>query len=239
MAWPNRKSPTAKRSAVNPQAPAWRRARDNGFGCDVHVSAKRASATCAKRSAGSISCLSRTCGSRRIRCPFASIRRTTHRVRRGLATCKSGPASHPAAAAANDAQARDSFQGSGRGPTSDIWPFNTFHNCGNSSRQVRRKIRPNGVTRGSLRILKAGPSCSFNSCKSAFCCSASAYIVRNFKILNRRPPIPSRSCKKKIGPREPELDRQRNHEQQGRQKHDPGRRAPSRRQAVSISATES
>ncbi len=37
-------------------------------------------------------------------------------------------------------------------------PINTFHNCGSSSIEEVRKIRPSGVTRGSCRILKIGPT---------------------------------------------------------------------------------
>ena len=37
---------------------------------------------------------------------------------------------------------------SGRGPTSDISPFSTFQNCGNSSKRYFRITRPKGVIRG-------------------------------------------------------------------------------------------
>src|SRR5260370_23193516 len=40
---------------------------------------------------------------------------------------------------------------SGRGPTTLISPCRTFRNCGNSSRLVLRKKRPNGVIRASER----------------------------------------------------------------------------------------
>ena len=52
----------------------------------------------------------------------------------------------------------DSSHGSGRGPTIVMSPFNTFHNCGNSSMLDQRKNLPTGVVRGSTLILKAGPS---------------------------------------------------------------------------------
>lgn len=43
----------------------------------------------------------------------------------------------------------------GRGPTNDISPFKTLNSCGNSSRQVLRRILPTLVTRGSPSIFRS------------------------------------------------------------------------------------
>jgi hypothetical protein len=51
---------------------------------------------------------------------------------------------------------------------------------------------PDGVTRGSLRILKIAPSASLCSSRSAWRWSASWYIVRNFRHANGAPPMPGR-----------------------------------------------
>jgi predicted metal-dependent hydrolase len=46
---------------------------------------------------------------------------------------------------------------SGRGPIKLISPRITFHNCGNSSRRVRRNTRPTRVIRGSSACAKCTP----------------------------------------------------------------------------------
>src|SRR5947199_21850 len=45
---------------------------------------------------------------------------------------------------------------SGRGPTRLMSPRSTFHNWGSSSRWVRRRRRPTGVTRGSPGVDQQG-----------------------------------------------------------------------------------
>src|ERR1035437_6705898 len=45
----------------------------------------------------------------------------------------------------------------GRGPTSDMSPHSTFHNCGRSSMENFRRWRPMEVRRGSSGILKTVP----------------------------------------------------------------------------------
>ena len=94
---------------------------------------------------------------------------------------------------------------SGRGPTSVMSPLRTFQSCGSSSMQVLRRYRPILVIRGSLVSLNAGPSCSLCARNWSLRRSASARIVRNLKIVNRRPPRPSRSCLKRTGPFEVNL----------------------------------
>ena len=83
----------------------------------------------------------------------------------------------------------------GRGPTRLISPRNTFQSCGSSSRLMRRSRRPTRVTRGSLRILKIGPSASFSAATSTLRASASATIVRNLRKVNRCPFLPHRACR--------------------------------------------
>src|SRR3954469_10372767 len=85
-----------------------------------------------------------------------------------------------------------SSHGNGRGPTNDISPLSTFQSCGNSSTLVRRRILPTQVTRGSSRILKAGPSCSFCSSSSRFFFSASTHIDQNLYMRKGIPPLPLR-----------------------------------------------
>ena len=48
----------------------------------------------------------------------------------------------------------------GAGPTSDMSPSSTLRRFGSSSMLVRRRKLPSGCSRGSLRILKTGPSTS-------------------------------------------------------------------------------
>src|SRR5581483_11320451 len=55
----------------------------------------------------------------------------------------------------------------GRGPTSDISPLKTLHNCGSSSNENFRSTRPTDVMRGSFFILKTGPCISFCASRSA------------------------------------------------------------------------
>ena len=57
--------------------------------------------------------------------------------------------------------------GSGRGPTSDIWPSSTLNSCGSSSSEKRRSMRPTLVMRGSSRILNSGPDASLSDSTSA------------------------------------------------------------------------
>src|SRR5260370_31110660 len=84
---------------------------------------------------------------------------------------------------------RDMYQGSslrnfctkkvssGRGPTTLISPCRTFRNCGNSSRLVLRKKRPNGVIRASER----------QGCWGLDASELFTNIVRNLNIFNRFP----------------------------------------------------
>src|SRR5690606_32580240 len=53
----------------------------------------------------------------------------------------------------SDVNSRASYNGSGRFPTSDISPFSTLTNWGNSSKLLLRKKEPNLVTLGSSLIL--------------------------------------------------------------------------------------
>ncbi len=80
----------------------------------------------------------------------------------------------------------------GRGPTTDMSPFNTLINCGNSSKDYLRRKRPTRVTRGSYFILKTGPLCSFSVIRLLFKASAFTTMVLNFKQANRRPFSPTR-----------------------------------------------
>ena len=77
--------------------------------------------------------------------------------------------------------------------------------CGSSSILVLRSQRPTRVMRGSLRILKIGPLFSFRCSISFIRSSASLVMVRNLIIRKRRLLKPTRSCTKKIGPRESSL----------------------------------
>src|SRR6476659_6571897 len=88
---------------------------------------------------------------------------------------------------------------SGRGPTIDISPRRTFTSCGSSSRLVRRRKRPTLVTRGSERILNIGSPRPSIETRSGSRASASRTIVRNLKILKRRPFSPARCCRKNTG----------------------------------------
>ena len=83
-----------------------------------------------------------------------------------------------------------------------ISPRNTLNTCGNSSRLVRRKSRPNRVRRGSLRILKRGPLASLSSISVGISSSAPWRIERNLYAVNGLPRRPIRVCIKMIGPAE-------------------------------------
>src|SRR6185503_8623168 len=78
--------------------------------------------------------------------------------------------------------ARVSTSGRGLGPTRLMCPRSTLTSWGSSSRLVRRSQRPTGVTRGSSRILKTGPSISFAARSTARSASAPWRIVRNLSI---------------------------------------------------------
>ena len=93
----------------------------------------------------------------------------------------------------------------GRGPTRLICPRGTFHSCGSSSSEVRRRNRPTRVTRGSRSILKACPRIALNDRRSSSRCSASEHMVRNFTTLNVRPCSPTLSCPKNARPGESSL----------------------------------
>lgn len=102
-------------------------------------------------------------------------------------------------------QASVSSHGSGRGPTMDMSPRSTFHNCGNSSILVLRIMWPIRVIRGSCSILNAGPSCSFSLSRSALRSSASTTMDRNWYIRNGLPPRPLRRWQNSTGPGEDSL----------------------------------
>ena len=104
--------------------------------------------------------------------------------------------------------------GSGRGPTRLIWPLNTFHSCGSSSSESRRRSRPTGVMRGSLRILNSAPSASFDDSSDACSEAAPSRIERNFSIMNGCSAIPIRSSRYSTGPREREAHCERDHQQE-------------------------
>ena len=89
----------------------------------------------------------------------------------------------------------------GRGPTKDISPFSTHHNCGSSSMLNLRMIVPIQVTLGSFFILKVMLS-SWSLCSSMLSFNSSAFITidRNFGKGNSFPQRPIRVCQKKTGP---------------------------------------
>ena len=60
--------------------------------------------------------------------------------------------------------------------------------------------RPNGVTRGSSRILNIAPSASLCSSRSSCRSDAPLYIERNLSIANSPSPTPMRRSRKMIGP---------------------------------------
>src|ERR1700687_4597215 len=66
----------------------------------------------------------------------------------------------------------------GRGPTNDMSPLSTFHNCGHSSMENLRKNQPRGVSRGSLGILKA-VDLRLRCITEAFRTSALSHMERN------------------------------------------------------------
>src|SRR5579885_2166940 len=95
----------------------------------------------------------------------------------------------------------------GLGPTSDISPSSTLKNCGNSSRLVRRRNRPMGVTRGSRVSLNV--VCPFCSTFPRMNCvtysswmrgSLAGYMDRNLRNVKPRPYWPSLFCRNKTGP---------------------------------------
>ena len=67
----------------------------------------------------------------------------------------------------------------GPGPTNDMSPRSTFHNCGSSSRLVRRRNCPMGVSRAS-------PFADHCVSLSSLCRN-----VRNLRISNLRPFCPT------------------------------------------------
>ncbi len=72
---------------------------------------------------------------------------------------------------------------SGRGPTIDMSPLSTFHSCGSSSSDQRRRKLPMRVRRGSSRTAHTGPVED----------SASTRIERSLSIWKGRPSSPMRS----------------------------------------------
>ena len=82
-----------------------------------------------------------------------------------------------------------------------ISPRMTLRNCGISSSEVLRRIRPTRVIRGSSVILKK-PTVSLRASSDALRCSASGTIVRNLSMQKRLPSRPTRNWRKKTGPGE-------------------------------------
>ena len=76
----------------------------------------------------------------------------------------------------------------GRGPTMLMSPRRTLMNCGNSSSEYLRRMRPRRVMRGSLVILNSTPSRSFMCMNSERRFSASRTMVRNL-IAAEYPPL--------------------------------------------------
>ena len=80
----------------------------------------------------------------------------------------------------------------GRGPTSDISPAITCHNCGSSSIECRRQKRAKRVgTRGSAALFSSGPGFVVNMLHPAGRRPLPMpHMVRNFSIHSVRPAIP-------------------------------------------------
>ena len=93
----------------------------------------------------------------------------------------------------------DSSTGNGRGPTSDMSPTSTFHSCGSSSSWCAQDP-------ADPRRARIVPHFEGRSVLHADTPAVGLALVRvgthrsHLYIRNRRPPFPSCSCVKKIGP---------------------------------------